>query len=67
MNLDALREKRKTIQESMAWRKSYLEGTRATQIRIEREAILSTIHGLAPGPKALYLRQRLAKLKARLE
>ena len=67
MNLDALREKRKLIHESMTWRKSYLEGTRAIQIRTERESILSTIHGMAPGPRALYLRQRLAKLKARLE
>ena len=67
MNLDALREKRKLLQESMTWRKSYLETTRALQIRTERESILSTIHGLAPGPKALYLRQRLAKLKKRLE
>ena len=67
MNLDALREKRKTLQENMQWRKNYLEGTRATQNRIEREAILSTIHGLAPGLQTLYLRQRLAKLKARLE
>jgi hypothetical protein len=67
MNLDALREKRKTIQEDMQWRKAYLEGTRAAQNRIERHAITSMIHGLAPGLQALYLRQRLAKLKARLE
>jgi hypothetical protein len=67
MNLDALREKRKTMQEDMQWRKSYLEGTRAAQNRIEREASLSTIHGMAPGIQALYLRQRFAKLKARLE
>jgi hypothetical protein len=67
MNLDALREKRKTIHEDMQWRKAYLESMRASQNRIERDAILSTINGLAPGLKSLYLKQRLAKLKARLE
>jgi hypothetical protein len=67
MYLDALREKRKTIHEDMQWRKNYLEATRAAQIKNERDAILATIGALAPGLRVLYLRQRLAKLKARLE
>jgi hypothetical protein len=67
MNLDALREKRKTIHADMQWRKNYLERTRAMQNEIERHSISSAIHGLAPGLRTLYLRQRLEKLKARLE
>jgi hypothetical protein len=67
MNLTALREQRTIIHENMAWRKHYLESTRAAQTRVERDAIVSKIDHLAPGLRALYLKHRLAKLKVRLE
>jgi hypothetical protein len=65
--MQKLREQRVVIHEDMAWRKQYLERTRAAQTRVERDAIISKIDGLAPGLRALYLRQRLEKLKVRLE
>ena len=67
MTLAALREQRTLIHENMMWRKQYLEGSRAVQVRIEREAILSKIDNMAPGLRVLYLKQRLAKLKMRFE
>ncbi len=67
MNLDAMREKRKTIQENMAWRKTYLEACRATPNKLERDSIVSVINSIPPGMRVVYLRARLAKLKARLE
>ncbi len=65
--MEKLREQRTLIHENMEWRKQYLERTRAAQTRVERDAIISKIDGLAPGLRALYLRQRLEKLKVRLE
>ncbi len=67
MNLDAIREKRKLLQENMAWRKSYLESCRATQTKLERDSIVSVIDSIPPGMRVVYLRARLAKLRARLE
>jgi hypothetical protein len=67
MNLDAIREKRKTLQENMAWRKAYLEGCRASQNKLERDSIVSVIDSIPAGMRVVYLRARLAKLKARLE
>jgi hypothetical protein len=67
MNLDAMREKRKTLHENMAWRKAYLEGCRAAQNKLERDSIVSVIDSIPPGMRVVYLRARLAKLKARLE
>ena len=67
MTLATLRDQRTLIHENMAWRKEYLERTRAAQTRVERDAIVSKIDLLAPGLRALYLKQRLAKLKVRLE
>jgi hypothetical protein len=65
--MNKLREQRTIFQADMAWRKQYLERTRAAQIQIERDAIVSKIDKLAPSLRALYLKQRLAKLKLRLE
>jgi hypothetical protein len=67
MNLDAMREKRQLIHANMAWRKSYLESSRATQNKLERDSIVSTINSIPPGMRVVYLRARLAKLKARLD
>jgi hypothetical protein len=67
MNLDAIREKRKTLQENMMWRKTYLESCRASQNKMERDSIISVIDSIPPGMRVVYLRARLAKLKARLE
>ena len=65
--MDNLRERRALIHEDMAWRKQYLERTRASQLMVERDVIHAKIDRLAPGLRALYLKQRLAKLKLRLE
>ncbi len=65
--MDKLREQRALIHEDMAWRKQYLERTRAAQTKVERDSIVAKIERLAPGLRALYLKQRLAKLKLRLE
>jgi hypothetical protein len=65
--MKTIREQRTLIHADMAWRKQYLERTRAEQIQIEREAIISKVDKLAPSLRALYLKQRLAKLKLRLE
>jgi hypothetical protein len=67
MNLDAMREKRQIINANMAWRKTYLESCRATQNKLERNSIVSVIDSIPPGMRVVYLRARLAKLKARLE
>ncbi len=67
MTIASIRDKRLLIHEDMAWRKQYLERSRAAQTMIERDAIVSKIDHLAPGLRVLYLRQRLAKLKVRLE
>jgi hypothetical protein len=67
MNLDAMREKRKTIHANMAWRKAYIESCRATQHKLERDSIVSVIDSIPPGMRVFYLRARLAKLKARLD
>ncbi len=67
MNLDALREKRKTLHENMAWRKAYIESTRAAQIRTERDSIISIVDHIPPGMRQVYLKARLAKLKASLQ
>ncbi len=67
MTVAMLRGQRALIHENMAWRKQYLGDTRAAQTRVEREAIVSKIDHPAPGLRALYLKQRLAKLKVRLE
>ena len=67
MTLASIRDQRLLIHENMAWRKQYLQRTRAEQTRVERNRIISKIDQLAPGLRALYLRQRLAKLKVRLE
>ena len=66
MNLDAIREKRKTLQENMMWRKTYLESCRASQNKMERDSIISVIDSIPPGMRVVYLRARLANLK-RLE
>ncbi len=66
MTLATLRDQGALIHENMAWRKQYLESTRAAQTRVERDAIVSKIDHLAPCLRALYLKQRLAKLKLRL-
>ena len=65
--MEKLMEQRTLIHENMEWRKQYLERTRAAQTRVERDAIVAKIDRLAPGLRALYLKQRLAKLKLRLE
>ncbi len=62
-----IREQRAIIHEDMAWRKNYLERTRASQNRVERDSIVAKIDSLPPGLKVLYLKQRLAKLKLRLD
>jgi hypothetical protein len=62
-----MREKRKTMHENMMWRKTYLESCRATQNKLERDSIISVIDSIPPGMRGVYLRARLAKLKARLE
>jgi hypothetical protein len=62
-----IREQRAQIHADMAWRKQYLERTRAAQVMIERDAIVAKVDKLAPSLRALYLKQRLAKLKLRLE
>ncbi len=67
MTLATLRDQRALIHENMAWRKHYLESMRAAQTRVERDLIVSKIDHLVPGLRALYLEQRLAKLKLRLE
>ena len=67
MNLDAVREKRKTMHENMMWRKTYLESCRASQNKMEGDSIISVIDSIPPGMRVVYLRARLAKLKARLE
>ncbi len=67
MTIAAIREHRKIIHENMAWRKQYIESMRAAQTKVERDQIVSKIDGLAPGLRVLYLKQRLAKLKPRLE
>jgi hypothetical protein len=66
MDFTALREKRKLLHEDMRWRKSYLEAMRASQNKMERDAISVKIESLAPGLQTLYLKQRLEKLKARI-
>mgnify|MGYP000229026850 CR=1 FL=1 len=66
MTLATLRDQRALIHENMAWRRHYLQSMRAAQTRVERDAIVSKIDHLAPGLRALYLKQRLAKLKLRL-
>ncbi len=65
--MQKLRDQRAVIHEDMAWRKQYLERTRAAQTMVERDAIVAKIDKLAPSLQALYLKQRLAKLKLRLE
>jgi hypothetical protein len=65
--MNKIREQRTLLHADMAWRKQYLERTRATQTMVERDAIVSKIDKLAPSLQALYLKQRLAKLKLRLE
>ena len=65
--MEKLREQRTLIHEDMAWRKQYLERTRAAQTLVERDSIVSKIDTLPPGLRALYLKQRLAKLKLRLD
>jgi hypothetical protein len=65
--MEKLREQRTLIHENMEWRKQYLEKTRAVQVRVERDAIVAKIDKLAPSLQVLYLKQRLAKLKLRLE
>ncbi len=67
MTLATIRDQRVLIHENMAWRKLYLERTRAAYTMVERNAIVCKIDHLAPGLRALYLKQRLAKLKVRLE
>ena len=67
MMMDKLREQRALIHEDMAWRKQYLERTRASQMMVEREVIHAKIDRLAPSLRALYLKQRLAKPKLRPE
>ena len=65
--MEKIREQRTLIHADMAWRKQYLERTRAAQTMVERDAIVAKIDKLAPSLQALYLKQRLAKLKLRLE
>ena len=65
--MEKLREQRTLLHADMEWRKQYLERTRAAQVRVERDAIVAKIDRLAPSLQALYLKQRLAKLKIRLE
>ncbi len=65
--MQKLREQRVVIHEDMAWRKQYLERTRAAQTRVERDSIVAKIDSLPPGLRVLYLKQRLAKLKLRLD
>ncbi len=65
--MDKNREQRTLIHADMAWRKQYLERTRAAQTMVERDAIVAKIDKLAPSLQALHLKQRLAKLKLRLE
>ena len=65
--MNKLREQRALIHEDMAWRQQYLERTRAAQMMVERTVISAKIDRLAPSLQALYLKQRLAKLKLLLE
>ena len=67
MNLNVIREQRKTMHADLKWRKNYIETTNATQAKTERERITAKIDRLAPGLRTVYLRRRLDLLKSRLE
>jgi len=67
MNLNVIREQRKTMHADMMWRKNYIETTSASQVKTERDRIIAKIDRLAPGLRTVYLRRRLDLLKTRLE
>jgi len=67
MNLNAIREQRKTLHADIMWRKHYIETTHAMQVKTERDRITANIDRLAPGLRTVYLRRRLDLLKSRLE
>ena len=52
------------MQPSLDLRKKYLEGTVAQQQRVERDAIMSRIFRLQPGPRKAFLAARLEALNA---
>ena len=62
--VEVVRRRREALQPSLDLRKSYLEGTTAQQQRVERDAIMSRIFRLQPGPRKAFLAARLEALNA---
>ena len=62
--VEVVRRRREALQPSLDLRKSYLEASTAQQQRVERDAIMSRIFRLQPGPRKAFLAARLEALNA---
>ena len=65
--LDDLSEKRQVMVPSIAWRKYYMESTRAAHFKADRDKIVATIDAITPGLRPAYYRARVERLKKHLE
>ena len=53
--LEVMHRRREALQPSLDLRKHYLEATTAQQQRVEREAIMSRVFRLQPGPRKAFM------------
>ena len=58
-----LQEQRQRLHENVLLRKSMLEANYARQLAAEKNAIVSRIAHLQPGPQKTFLKMRLEKFK----
>jgi hypothetical protein len=57
-------KKRERLQESVELRRRMIEASHANQLRAEREDIASRISRLQPGPRKVFLAQRLSRISS---
>jgi hypothetical protein len=62
-----LHERRGLLQENMELRRKMLAASYHMQLRNDRNAVMSHIHHLQPGPRKLFLQMRLEKINAQFK
>ena len=62
-----LHEKRGRIQENMELRHKMLKASYHIQLQSDKNAVMSHIHHLQPGPRKLFLQMRLDKINASIK
>jgi hypothetical protein len=62
-----LHERRGLLQENMELRKKMLAASYHSQLRNERNAVMSHIYDLQPGPRRVFLQTRFEKINAQFK